>query len=111
MKIEFPSHFPHGLCRVQDIAIGDLAPHALRTSSNPPELPILPTAEHRSSGVSRSARFAAASSLARVGLPNPWQPDHEEHRGGVRVLRYDGGPRMRTGMVRRAVNRIAATEA
>ena len=34
MKIEFPSHFPHGLCRVQDIAISDLAPHALRTSSN-----------------------------------------------------------------------------
>ena len=34
MEIEFPSHFPHGLCRVQDIAIGDLAPHALRTSSN-----------------------------------------------------------------------------
>ena len=33
MKIEFPSHFPHGLCRVQDIAISDLAPNALPTAT------------------------------------------------------------------------------
>jgi len=26
MEIEFHSHFSHGLCRVQDIAIGDLCP-------------------------------------------------------------------------------------
>ena len=33
MKIEFPSHFPHGLYRVQDIAISDLAPNALPTAT------------------------------------------------------------------------------
>ena len=35
MEIESHSHFPHGLCRVQDIAISDLPPHGLGTSSNP----------------------------------------------------------------------------